>query len=151
MGIAITWATEARPLTNEQVTRAVEAALVHGGRGGALIEVALVDDETLAELHGRFLDDPSVTDVMSFDLGDEEGGPQGEVYVSVERAEIVARRRGSKWDRELTLYLVHGVLHLCGFDDLEEADRGAMREAETAVLKVLGLPPDGLDHSLGSE
>ena len=69
MAVEITWDTEARPLTDEQVTCAIEAALEHGGRANAVIEVALVDDETLAELHGRYLDDPSVTDVMAFELG----------------------------------------------------------------------------------
>ena len=151
MAAEISWATEVRPLTDQEVTRAVDAALEHGGRASALIEVALVDDATLAELHGRFLDDSSVTDVMSFDLGDEGGGPVGEVYVSVERARIVAERRGASWERELTLYLVHGVLHLCGFDDLCDADREAMRTAEAAVLESLGLPADGLEHGLGGE
>jgi probable rRNA maturation factor len=151
MGVEITWTTKAQPLTDAQVTRAVETALEHGGRSGASIEVAFVDDATLAELHGRFLDDHSSTDVMSFDLGDEGGGPAGEVYVSVDRAEVVAGRRGQSWERELTLYLVHGVLHLCGFDDLEEEDRPAMRGAEVAVLETLGLPPDGLDHGLGGD
>ena len=116
-----------------------------------MIEVALVDDETLAELHGRYLDDPSVTDVMAFELGEEGGGPLGEIYVSVDRAEIVAGRRGSSWERELTLYLVHGALHLCGFNDLEDADREAMREAEAAVLERLGQPPDGIEHGLGRD
>ncbi|MAE45555.1 MAG: rRNA maturation RNase YbeY [Planctomycetes bacterium] len=151
MAVVITWDTEARPLTDEQVTRAIEAALEHGGRADAMIEVALVDDETLAELHGRYLNDPSVTDVMAFELGEEGGGPLGEIYVSVDRAEIVAGRRGSSWERELTLYLVHGALHLCGFNDLEDADREAMREAEGAVLERLGLPPDGIEHGLGRD
>ena len=142
------WVGE-QPLTDEAVAAAVEAALVHGGRAGIEVVVIFVDDPTLADLHARFLNDPSVTDVMSFDLG-EGPGPAGEVYVSVDRARERAQVRGVDLTRELCLYVVHGVLHLCGFDDHVESDRAAMRAAEGVVMTSLGHPSDDAPHEFGA-
>ena len=148
MAIEITWTVEARPLTDEAVRAAVEAALAHGGRAGLAVEVVLLDDPSLAALHDQWLGDPSVTDVMAFDLGDEGEGPAAEVYASVDRARELARERGVDWGRELALYLVHGTLHLCGHDDHEDEERAAMRAAEAAVMEALGYPPDLAPHDL---
>jgi probable rRNA maturation factor len=116
------------------VRAAVRAALAHGGRGGIDVEVALVSDRRLAAIHGRFLGDPAVTDVISFDLEGADGGAAGEIYVSVDRARKIARERGCAAAEELRLYLVHGALHLCGFDDRSPGDRSRMRDAEALVL-----------------
>ncbi len=142
MTVRVSWAVAQAPLPEEDVVRAVEAALDHGGRAQAELEVVLVDDATLADLHARFHGDPSPTDVIAFDLGAEGMGPEGEIYVSVDRALAVARERASDERRELALYLVHGALHLCGFDDGDEADRERMRAAEASVLQRLGYPPE---------
>lgn len=148
MGIELTWTVEARPLADEAVVAAVEAALAHGRRPGLAVEVVLVDDPTLAALHEQWLGDPSVTDVMAFDLGEEGEGAAAEVYASVDRAAALAAERGVEWGRELALYLVHGTLHLCGYDDHEEEDRAAMRAAEAEVMASLGYAPDPRPHDL---
>jgi probable rRNA maturation factor len=148
----ITWASCGdAPVDDAAITAAVAAALEHGGRPGTLLAVVLVDDATLAELHREHLDDPSATDVITFDLGDEAPGPAGELYVSVERARTVADRRGVSPARELVLYVVHGVLHLCGYDDASEEERVRMRAAEAAVMARLGYEPDDAEHELGAE
>jgi probable rRNA maturation factor len=88
-------------------------------------------------MHARHLGDPGPTDVLAFDLG-EGAGAAGEVFVSVERARAVARELDLPPDRELALYVVHGCLHLCGYDDRRPADRQRMRSLERAVLERLG-------------
>lgn len=150
MAVEFTWDVERGEFEETALRRAVDAALRHGGRAGVELSVVLVDDRTLADLHGRCLGDPSPTDVMSFDLSDEldSDGPVGEVVVSVERARAVAAERGVAAERELALYLVHGVLHLCGFDDVDEAERERMRAAEAEVLASLGYPPDDAPHDV---
>jgi probable rRNA maturation factor len=89
-------------------------------------------------LHARFLHDPAPTDVISFELGDD-GGPEAEIYVSVDRARVVAKERGVAVREELLLYLVHGSLHLCGLDDRTPLQCRRMRAAEAAVLASLGV------------
>ncbi|MSR61192.1 MAG: rRNA maturation RNase YbeY [Planctomycetes bacterium] len=128
----------ARLLSDAEVCAAVSAALAHGGRPGLTLAVVFVADAELARLHAEHLGDPSPTDVLAFDLGEEGDGPAGEVYVSVERARAVARERDLAPDAELLLYVVHGCLHLCGHDDHAPRARARMRAAERAVLALLG-------------
>ena len=61
----------------------------------------------------------------------------GEIIVSVDHARSRAEELGEPFSRELSLYLVHGWLHLAGFDDRNETDRSAMRIAEQQALKIL--------------
>jgi probable rRNA maturation factor len=137
----VDWQAGPRLVGDDQLVAAVDAALRHGGRAGREVGVVVVDDATLAAMHAEWLDDASPTDVITFDLGDDLDGPAGEVYVSVDRARVVAGERGLDPARELVLYVVHGVLHLCDFDDHDEPDRLRMRAAERAVLASLGHPP----------
>lgn len=138
-GIEVAWLPGGpRLLSDAEVRRVARAALRHGKRPGLSLSVVFVDDPTLARLHAEHLDDPSPTDVMAFDLG-EDGGAAGELYVSVDRARAEARRRDLSPDRELALYVVHGCLHLCGFDDHGERPRRRMRRAERTVLEELQL------------
>lgn len=126
-------------LLGERAARAaVAAALDHGGRAAEAIDVIQVDDRAIAALHARFLGDPSPTDVITFDLADERGGVAAEIYVNFELARREAQRRRIPVERELALYVVHGALHLCGFDDHTAADKKRMRAAEAAVMKCLG-------------
>ena len=93
------------------------------------LSLAFLGDAELASIHANFLADPTPTDVITFP-GEAAEGLAGEICVSVERAEMEAVARDELFARELTLYLVHGWLHLVGFDDMEDADRLLMREAE---------------------
>lgn len=141
-----------RGCSAQLVRAAAEAARVVGGRAapqGAL-SIVFVGDAELAQMHGEWLDDPSATDVITFDLrGEGElDGPEGELYISAERASAVAARRKLDPLRELLLYVVHGVLHLAGHDDHEPRARRRMRIAERRALALLALPaPRGLRSS----
>ncbi|MGJ3241692.1 MAG: rRNA maturation RNase YbeY [Opitutales bacterium] len=100
------------------------------------LSVALLDETALADIHHRFLDDPSPTDVITFP-GDPDDGTAGEILVSAERAAARATRHGHTPGDELALYLAHGWLHLAGYDDTTEAARTRMRAAEQAALARL--------------
>jgi probable rRNA maturation factor len=103
------------------------------------LSVALVDDAAIAAINQQFLHHAGPTDVISFDLGDG----LGEIIVSAERAVIIARRLRRPPAAELALYLVHGLLHLAGCDDLTPAQRRAMRAAERRCLRQLS---EGISH-----
>lgn len=100
------------------------------------LSVAFLTDDALAALHGRFLDDPTTTDVITF-AADPALGTGGEICISADTAARCARERRSDLAAELALYLVHGWLHLAGHDDLEPRRKRAMRRAEARALRLL--------------
>jgi probable rRNA maturation factor len=110
-----------------------------GVRSGS-ISVALVDDATIHAVNRRHLAHDWPTDVIGFLLS-EPGEPElsGELVVSAERAAATARRFGLDPWAELALYVVHGLLHFCGYDDLADPTVAAMRRREGEVLAGLGL------------
>lgn len=105
----------------------------------ATITLLLVDDAGIAALHDRWLGDPSPTDVITFDLGDGDG-LTGDIACSTETAVREAARYGWSPRYELAYYMIHGLLHLTGYDDRVVARRRAMRARERAVFAALGLP-----------
>jgi len=100
------------------------------------LSVAFLTAPALAALHGRFLADPSATDVITF-AGAPALGQAGEICVSADAAREFAGRHRRDFSAELTLYLVHGWLHLAGHDDLQPAKKRRMRAAEARAMAVL--------------
>ncbi|MEM9079995.1 MAG: rRNA maturation RNase YbeY [Verrucomicrobiota bacterium] len=113
----------------ELLPRAVDEVVVRWPKSGLgeldELEVSLVDDATLARVHGEFLDDPTATDVITFD--------HGEILISVEMAESRAQEFGKETWEEVLLYLVHGLLHLAGFQDKAEDERREMAELQEEI------------------
>ena len=130
----------------EALRRAAAAALSHEGVE-AEVELSLVvtDDETVRELNRRFRGVDAPTDVLAFGTGDEgtfvfapdELPYLGDVVIPYPRARSQAEEVGHSVEDELNLLVVHGVLHLLGYDDQEEADARRMREREEAILRLL--------------
>ena len=105
------------------------------------MSLALVGDRRMAELHQRFMGIAGATDVLTFELDHDERGrvTAGEVVVCVPHAVRQARRTGIAVRKELLLYGLHGMLHLCGFDDRTARDFAVMHEREDDILKKLGV------------
>lgn len=111
------------------------APLFRGGCPPGELSVAILTDAALARLHGLFLGDPRPTDVITFG-GDPAGPAAGEICVSADAALRQARGRAGL-SGELTLYIVHGWLHLAGYDDTTPGARRAMRRAEARAMRLL--------------
>ena len=107
-----------------------------GGCPGGALSVALLTDRALARLHARYLGDPSRTDVITFG-GDAGHALAGEICVSVDAAARRAGRDPGALSRELALYVVHGWLHLAGYDDRGPGPRRRMRRAEARAMRLL--------------
>jgi probable rRNA maturation factor len=107
-----------------------------GGCPAGELSVAFLSDPALARLHGQFLGDPSATDVITF-AGDGAAGTAGEICVSVDAAVRHAGRAGPRLSAEITLYLVHGWLHLAGYDDRGAVAKRSMRRAEARAMRLL--------------
>jgi probable rRNA maturation factor len=119
--------------------RAVRAVLAGADVPRGRISLAVVDDPTMAGLNLQFLRHEGTTDVLSFLLEREEGYLEGEVIVAAETARRQAPRYGWTPHDELLLYVIHGALHLVGYDDATPRARARMRARERAVLAQLGM------------
>jgi probable rRNA maturation factor len=93
------------------------------------IDIAIVSDAAIARVHVDFMNIPGATDVITFD--------HGELVVSAQTAESCAREHGHSVDDELLLYIVHGFLHLNGYDDMTPADRKAMHSVQNPVWRAV--------------
>jgi rRNA maturation RNase YbeY len=105
------------------------------------LTVVLVGDREMIRLHDQFMSLPTTTDVLTFPIDeDARGRPiSGEVYVCTAEASRQAKRRGVDAQREVLLYALHGMLHLCGFDDRTEPEYRRMHRREDAILTELGV------------
>ena len=93
--------------------------------------VLLISDRRMASLHRQFLHGVGPTDVMTFQ--------HGEIFISAQTARRHARRFGTSLARELRLYVVHGLLHLHGFDDRREVDARKMKNVQEEILEKVDL------------
>ncbi len=102
------------------------------------LSVVFMDNAAIGDLHGRFLSDPTPTDVITFD-GDPLLEQAGEICVSADYALDATQHHPLPFHEELSLYLAHGWLHLAGYDDLTDEARPLMRQAETRAMETLRL------------
>lgn len=100
------------------------------------LSLVFLTDAALARLHSDFLADPTTTDVITFE-GNPALGLAGEICVSADTAATYAKKHGRDFSSELLLYVIHGWLHLAGYDDLEPAKKRAMRRAESRAQQIL--------------
>ena len=93
------------------------------------VAVWLISDQRISRLHFQFLGESGPTDVITFH--------EGEIFISVETARRNARRFGNSLMNEIKLYIVHGLLHLHGFDDREPADLRRMKNTQEKILRSM--------------
>ncbi len=134
-------------LRNRQRTRAIDLRRLRGilrdllsdilSVGEFDLTVHLVDAPAMTRLNETHLQHQGSTDVITFDYSD--AGPfkllVGDIFVCVDEALIQARRFRTNWQAELIRYLIHGLLHLLGHDDLRPAARRRMKREEARLLK----------------
>lgn len=124
------------------VRHAVAVALHAEQIPSAVISITIVDNPTIHRLNREYLQHDYPTDVISFAL---ETNPtiEGEIIASGEMACQMAIECGWDASNELLLYVVHGLLHLCGYDDLTPEDQAVMRQREREILGLLGITGSG--------
>jgi probable rRNA maturation factor len=129
--------------------RCARAALEGEGVPAAELGILITDDTTIHDLSRRYADEDTPTDVLSFSLreGEEFVSPDeterlGEVIISLDTAKRQAEEAGRPLEAEVAHLLVHGILHLLGYDHAEPDEERAMRGRENAILG----PGNGTGH-----
>ena len=111
----------------------------------AEVDLLFVDNETIREMNREYRDKDMATDVLSFpmyeadeEIDDEEEILFGDIVISLERAQEQCQEYGHSLEREVMYLLVHGLLHLAGYDHMEEEDKKQMRAREARLLAEIG-------------
>jgi probable rRNA maturation factor len=139
--VSIASPQELVPIDRAFMRRLVRAVLQGEGVEEAEISLAFVDNPTIHALNKRYLDHDEPTDVLSFPLSEPSARRlAGELVIGVEVAREQAQARGHDVQAELGLYVIHGLLHLCGHDDKTPERAAGMRKRERFYLGELGLP-----------
>lgn len=133
-------------IDEDRIRAAVIAALGQSDAESASVSVAVVDDEEIRRLNVEFLGHDYATDVLSFLLEADAERLEGEIVVSFDTAVRYASEANWSTDEELLLYVIHGSLHLAGYDDVAPEDGVAMRTAELAALAAIGVAPSRTDR-----
>jgi probable rRNA maturation factor len=131
----------------QRMTSTVDSMLRSAGCSKVDLNILVVDDAAIHEYNRDYLGHDYPTDVVTFPAFEgarPSSGPLGDLVVSAETARREASVRGHGPQAELLLYVVHGVLHLLGYDDRNTAEREKMRAQERKVLGV-DLFSDGTD------
>ncbi len=129
-------------IDSERWRRFTEKALKVVPADGAGVTVAFVSDRLMRELNRMWRHKVGTTDVLSFPSAQDEfekveGSSLGDVVISVEQAERQAKANGLEVDEEISQLILHGLLHLCGYD--HETDNGEMNRLELRLRKRLGI------------
>lgn len=139
------------PASTDELSQLAEVVLVEEGLdGGAVVAITLIDDTEIARLNERYLGKSGPTDVLSFPIEDAApgrpplaapNGPPvtvGDVFIAPAVVRANAQRRGVAYEDEIALMVVHGLLHLLGWDHVEDGDAEAMEKREAELLKMVG-------------
>ena len=118
----------------------VERLLCHGlaseGREGEwTFAFRFVDDAEIGRLHDAFLGDPSPTDIITFPYDPDDGEQGGDIVISVDTAATNADEHGWSVSQELRFLVLHGLLHVLGWDDTRDEDRAAMLTRQHELMR----------------
>jgi rRNA maturation RNase YbeY len=96
----------------------------------------LTNDEILVQLNRDYLRHFTLTDIITFDLSENEGLLTGDIYISVDRAKENAKKFKETVNNEIKRLMIHGILHLVGYKDKSTSDRELMRAKEEYYLSL---------------
>ena len=108
------------------------------GKGGAAVNVLFSGDERIQELNKEFRGVDAPTDVMAFP-SEDDGGFLGDIIISVQTAKMHADELGHSLEEELSVLLVHGILHLLGYTDYDDPSKSDMFQKTDDILKQLNV------------
>lgn len=139
---------------NQQHARPINGALVRSltrhlleerlNLTGYELSIHFISARRMAEINRQYLQHPGSTDVITFDyregyegIQEREAELSGEIFISVEDATRQACEFKTTWQEEIARYVIHGVLHLLGYDDLASGDRREMKREENRLLREI--------------
>lgn len=135
-----------KDIKEENIEKYAETVLKEefGGEKDVYVSLVLSDNESIRKINREYRDKDKATDVISFaylEVEDEFETPYitlGDIIISLEKVDEQSKEYGHSFERELYYVLTHGILHLLGYDHIEEEDKIEMRKKEEEILSRYG-------------
>ena len=121
----------------KRIKELISGLVAEEGKALTSLDYIFCSDEYLLEINQRYLKLDDLTDIITFDLSDGNNPIIGEIYISVERVRDNSLLFNVPFNEELYRVIVHGVLHLCGYNDKMPSDQKLMRAKEDYYLSKL--------------
>ena len=128
---------ELHDFSAERIRRWIEEVIEReGGRAGT-IQYIFCSDDYLHRLHRQFMSRDDYTDIITFNYNEDLGYISGDIFISLDRVKENAALNKKLFHEELYRVVIHGILHLLGYNDQEIGERAKMREKENYCLSLL--------------
>ena len=125
-----------KPSKPQKTKRWIREVVRREGRHLLQLNYIFCSDDYLLAINRQYLQHDTLTDIITFDNSETSNEIEGDIFISIERVEANARELGIDFDDELNRVLIHGVLHLMGFQDKTTKDKSLMRKKEDACLSL---------------
>lgn len=127
------------PITEASISNCVSVLQTGENVEFSLIEVVYVDEDKIVEINTKHLDKTYVTDIITFDYTEEDEAIEGTLYCCASRITEQASEFNEPLEKEFHRILIHGMLHLCGYDDSSDEAKTLMTQKEDFYLQQLNL------------
>lgn len=131
---------------SDLIEKVIDASFEYEGIEKINVSVLICDDIEIHRLNKEFRDMDKPTDVLSFPMYDDEGNLDpdelGDIVISLERAKLQAEEYGHSLIREVAFLTAHSMLHLFGYDHIDDNEREEMFEKQEEILNKLGVTRD---------
>ena len=135
-------------VSKTSVNKQVKAILDHENIVCDELSICFVDEKTIKRMHKKFFNDPSTTDCISFPIDGPKKAKNycflGEVFICTTTAVKYGKENNVDAYDETTLYMIHSILHLIGYDDISEKDKTNMRKKEKSCMNLIRAQKLGL-------
>lgn len=121
----------------EKTRKWINDIIVSHGAKPVEINYIFCSDEYILKVNKEYLDHDYYTDIITFDNSEEEGKLESDIFISVDRIKDNANTLQEPFEKEFHRVLIHGILHLLGYDDKDEKEKNKMRLKENECLAIL--------------
>jgi probable rRNA maturation factor len=137
MSLAIANRQRTKKINTRLIQKIIAALFVELKISEGELGIAFVGAKEMSAVNWQFLQHEGATDVITFDYESTQTKLHGELFICVDVAVTQAKKFKSSWQSELVRYVVHGVLHLLGYDDLKPDLRRKMKRQENRLMRLL--------------
>jgi len=130
-----------RPIDLSKMKKVANKALRRLDLGKSEVNIVFVSNQRIRAMNRRYLGMDISTDVLAFSGGDTPGGDDGflgDVVISSDKAQQQAKEYGTSFLQEMALYVIHGILHLAGYEDRTKKGKALMRNMEDELIQKTG-------------